>query len=80
MKTRLMHVRANVRDLQRAIDWYRETLGFEVSGLWPPDKPDYAGFVAGEGATFSIMEAEPVPTGPSRPVSSWAVGCKRLSP
>ena len=63
MKTRLMHVRANVRDLGRAIDWYRETLGFEVEGLWPPDRPHYAGFVAGEGATFSIMVAEPVPTG-----------------
>ena len=63
MKTRLMHVRANVRDLGRAIDWYRETLGFEVHDLWPPDEPDYADFAVGEGAIFSVMEAEPVPTG-----------------
>ncbi len=63
MKTRLMHVRADVRSLEKAIDWYTRKLGFEVSGLWPPEKPTYAGFAFGEGAQFSIMDAEPVLTG-----------------
>lgn len=63
MKTRLTHVRANVSDLSRAIDWYSTTLGFEVQSLWPPDTPNYADFVSREGAVFSIMVAEPVPSG-----------------
>jgi uncharacterized glyoxalase superfamily protein PhnB len=63
MQTRLMHVRANVRNLQRAIEWYSETLDFEVHDYWPPEDPDYADFVSREGAMFSVMEAEPVPTG-----------------
>lgn len=45
MQTRLMHVRANVRDLQEAMEWYYETLGFEVRSHWPPDNPDYADFI-----------------------------------
>lgn len=63
MKTRLTHVRANVRRLSEAIDWYSRTLGFEVQNLWPPDSPNYADFVSREGATFSVMVAEPVPSG-----------------
>ena len=63
MQTRLMHVRANVHNLQRAIEWYSTTLGFEVQNYWPPDNPDYADFVSQEGASFAVMEAEPVPTG-----------------
>ncbi len=63
MQTRLNHVRANVRDLQKAVDWYCSMLAFEVSGYWPPEMPSYAGFLSQEGATFSIMVAEPVPTG-----------------
>jgi predicted enzyme related to lactoylglutathione lyase len=63
MHTRLMHVRANVHSLQQAIEWYSETLGFQVQNRWPPDNPDYADFASQEGATFSVMEASPVPTG-----------------
>ena len=63
MQTRLMNVRANVRELQRAIDWYCGMLDFEVEGLWPSDTPFYAAFVPQEGATFAIAVAEPVPTG-----------------
>ncbi|CAM3594963.1 VOC family protein [Paenibacillus lupini] len=33
MKTRLLHVRANVSDLNRAIDWYENFLGFRVTNL-----------------------------------------------
>ena len=63
MQTRLMHVRANVRNLQQAIEWYSKTLGFTVRSTWPPDHPNYADFVSKEGAMFSVMEAEPVPSG-----------------
>jgi len=63
MKTRLTHVRGNVRDLQRSIEWYASMLGFEVRNLWPTDDPNYADFVSSEGATFSVMEAKPVPSG-----------------
>lgn len=63
METRLTHVRANVRKLQEAVDWYSETLGFEVQNVWPPDGPNYVDFVSAEGATFSLMVADPVPSG-----------------
>jgi catechol 2,3-dioxygenase-like lactoylglutathione lyase family enzyme len=63
MQTRLTHVRANVRDLAEAVDWYSKVLGFEVRNRWSPDNPNYVDFVSQEGATFSIMVAEPVPTG-----------------
>ncbi len=63
MKTRLTHVRANVRDLQKAVDWYCSMLGFEFDSVWPHEKPTYADFASQEGATFAIMVAEPVPTG-----------------
>jgi predicted enzyme related to lactoylglutathione lyase len=63
VETRLMHVRANVRNLQEAIEWYSNTLGFKVRSHWPPDSPDYADFVSKEGAMFAVMEAEPVPAG-----------------
>lgn len=63
MKTRLTHARANVRDLQAAMRWYSDFLGFELESTWPPDEPNYAHFAAGEGATFAIMAVEPVPCG-----------------
>jgi len=63
MKTRLAHVRANVRDLEKAIDWYCKTLGFELDSLWPSESPVYAAFHPQEGATFSIGVAKPVPGG-----------------
>ncbi len=57
METRLEHARANVSDLQRAIEWYTETLGFAVDATWPPDEPNYAHFRAASGAVFAIQEA-----------------------
>ncbi len=63
MKTKLTHVRANVRDLSSAIKWYEEILGFKVTAIWPKDKPNYVHFEAEAGAAFALMEAEPVPTG-----------------
>ena len=57
MLTRVDHVRANVSDLRRAIDWYTTVLGFEVESYWPPDQPNYVHFVSAGGATFALMEA-----------------------
>jgi len=56
MKTDLQHVRANVRNLDLAIKWYTEVLGFQLDSTWPPENPNYADFVCKTGtATFSIM-------------------------
>jgi predicted enzyme related to lactoylglutathione lyase len=55
--TRLEHVRANVADLRRAVEWYEEILGFEVESYWPPENPNYGDFKAAGGATFALMEA-----------------------
>ena len=56
--TKLEHVRANVADLNSAVEWYTTVLGFEVEAYWPPDAPNYAHFVTHSGATFAVMEAE----------------------
>jgi catechol 2,3-dioxygenase-like lactoylglutathione lyase family enzyme len=56
--TRLDHVRANVADLGRAVEWCTTVLGFEVESFWPPDRPNYAHFKSSGGATFAVMEAE----------------------
>jgi len=58
VKTRLEHARANVSDLEAAIAWYTEVLGFEVDALWPPDRPNYAHFRHAAGEVFAIQEAE----------------------
>jgi predicted enzyme related to lactoylglutathione lyase len=58
MRTHLEHVRANVADLRRAVEWYTSTVGFEVEAYWPPDEPNYAHFTSDGGATFAVMEAE----------------------
>jgi predicted enzyme related to lactoylglutathione lyase len=57
LRTKLEHVRANVSDLHRAVEWYQDTLGFEVESYWPPDNPNYADFETAGGATFAVMEA-----------------------
>ncbi|MFC0525550.1 VOC family protein [Pontibacillus salicampi] len=62
MKTNLEHVRANVLNLEAAIKWYKSVLGFEVTGQWPPEEPNYAHFGGEGGATFAIMEDELVPS------------------
>lgn len=55
MKTRLTHVRANVKDLQKSIEWYENILGFKVEDLYPTENPVYLSFEFEEGACFSIM-------------------------
>jgi catechol 2,3-dioxygenase-like lactoylglutathione lyase family enzyme len=62
MKTVLNHVRANVRDLQKAINWYTQILGFEIDFTYPPGSspPTYVQFKRSDGAIFSIMAAEPI--------------------
>lgn len=47
----------------RGIEWYSKMLGFEVDVLWPPQDPTFAAFVSQDGAAFSVMEAQPVPSG-----------------
>ncbi|QHS21786.1 VOC family protein [Virgibacillus sp. MSP4-1] len=62
MEIYLDHVRANVSDLQRSIQWYEDTLGFNVTGHWPPENPNYAHFETEKGAIFAIMEHEESPS------------------
>lgn len=63
MQTRLLHVRANVRDLEKAIHWYCHYLAFELNSVWPPETPIYADFNSQEGAVFAIGVAATVPSG-----------------
>ncbi len=56
MKTKLTHVRINVSNLAKAVDWYEHVLGFEKNGGWPPEKPTYMDFCAADGAVIAIME------------------------
>lgn len=58
MRTRLLHVRANVRNLQESVKWYEDTLGLLTIDLFPAEKPKYAHFDAEEGATFGLIEEE----------------------
>ena len=62
MKTKLAHVRVNVKNFETALQWYTDILGFKVAGTWPPDKPNYAHFESEFGATFSIMEDKNYPS------------------
>ena len=62
MRTRLTHVRANVRDLHKAIEWYENVLGFECTGADINDRWQYADFACGEGAVFAIMVDKKVPS------------------
>lgn len=62
MKTKLAHVRANVRDLHKAIEWYEKILEFECTGADINDKWSYADFASESGAVFAIAVDENVPT------------------
>lgn len=62
MKTRLLHVRANVKDLTRSVQWYEEVLGFTVAATWPPENPNYVHFEHEGGAMFALLEHENHPT------------------
>ncbi len=55
MKTRLTHVRANVKNLQKSIEWYEDVIGFMVEDSYPEENPVYVSFEFEEGACFSIM-------------------------
>lgn len=58
MKTRLMHVRANVSNLYKSIEWYENILGFECTGADITDRWSYADFECGGGATFAIAVSD----------------------
>ncbi|WP_157801041.1 VOC family protein [Bacillus solitudinis] len=62
MQTKLLHVRANVKDLILAREWYTNILGFKVSAIYPSDKPNYLHFEHTDGAIFAIMEGEDYPS------------------
>jgi catechol 2,3-dioxygenase-like lactoylglutathione lyase family enzyme len=57
---RLTHVRVNVRDLVRSIEWYENLFGVRAEGHWPPDTPTYAHFTLGP-AQFAIGRYDPTP-------------------
>ncbi len=58
MKTRLKHVRANVSNLHKSIEWYENILGFECTGADITDRWSYADFKCGAGATFAIAVSD----------------------
>lgn len=58
MKTRLMHVRANVSNLHKSIEWYENILGFECTGADITERWSYADFEFGSGATFAIAVSD----------------------
>jgi catechol 2,3-dioxygenase-like lactoylglutathione lyase family enzyme len=62
MKIRLTHVRANVSDLLKSIQWYENVLGFECTGADINEKWSYADFYCGEGAVFAIAVSDKVPS------------------
>lgn len=62
MKTRLTHVRANVSNLHKSIEWYENILGFECTGADINEKWSYADFYSGEGAVFAIAVSDKVPS------------------
>ncbi len=57
---RLEHVRVNVSDFDRAVDWYEAILELRATGHWPPDAPQYAHFQTGP-TQFALSVADPVP-------------------
>ena len=62
MKTRLKHVRANVRDMHKTIEWYQSVLGFECNGTDINDKWQYSDFANNGSAVFAIAVDENVPS------------------
>ena len=62
MKTKLTHVRANVSNLSKAIEWYEAVLGFECTGADINDQWQYADFANDGGAVFAIAVDANVPS------------------
>ncbi|MCL2048163.1 MAG: VOC family protein [Defluviitaleaceae bacterium] len=62
MKTKLTHVRANVSDLYKSIEWYETILGFKCTGADINDRWQYADFECESGAVFAIAVDERVPS------------------
>lgn len=62
MKTKLTHVRANVRDLDKAVEWYESVLGFECNGKDVHERWSYADFADNGGAVFALAVDENVPS------------------
>jgi predicted enzyme related to lactoylglutathione lyase len=62
MKTKLTHVRVNVRNIHKSVEWYETILGFECNGIDINDRWSYADFKSETGAVFAIMEDKNVPS------------------
>jgi len=62
MKTKLTHVRANVSNLSKAIEWYEAVLGFECTRADINDQWQYADFANDGGAVFAIAVDANVPS------------------
>ena len=58
MKTKLTHIRANVQDLDKAVEWYETVLGFECRGKDINECWQYADFLNDGGAVFAIAVDE----------------------
>lgn len=58
MRTNLGHVRANVTNLRRAVEWYAQVLDFQVAEYWPEDDPVYCHSEKTGGATYSLSVDE----------------------
>ncbi|WP_171046239.1 VOC family protein [Lentibacillus cibarius] len=61
-ENKVKDVRANVRDLEKAVKWYEEVLGYTVAASWPPEQPNYVHFEHEGGAMFGLMEHENYPS------------------
>ena len=62
MKTKLTHVRASVRDLDKAVEWYETVLGFECNGKDVNERWAYADFASAGGAVFALAVDKNVPS------------------
>ncbi len=56
MKTNVVHIALHVSDLDRATQWYEETLGFDCTAAWPKEAPTYAHFDHEVGPRFALRE------------------------
>jgi predicted enzyme related to lactoylglutathione lyase len=62
MKTKLTHVRVNVCDIHKAVEWYETVLGFECNGIDINERWAYADFNHETGAVFALTVDKNVPS------------------
>lgn len=57
-----MHVRVNVSDLKKSIEWYERVLGFDNNGADINEKWQYGDFKSCNGAVFALSVSSKVPS------------------